>query len=216
MALLCIGRTLPIKREQSHSVTEIISAISFILMMLLNRTMAKRQIHTVSQSAPKQKPLRPRDPVASGERDAAVNRIASHNYFLMEKFECGVALRGTEVKSVRAGQVQLRDSYALVKDDELWLLNAHIGPYSHGNIQNHEPVRTRKLLVHSTELDKLENATRMKGMTLVPTRMYFRRGRVKCEVAVAKGKQMWDKRETERRRTAASEAKAAIARNIRK
>src|SRR5271155_1631402 len=183
--------------------------------MRKHRIMAKRQIHTVTQAATKQKPVRPRDPVASGERDAAQNRIASHNYFLTEKFECGVALHGTEVKSVRVGQVQLRDAYALVKDGELWLLNAHIGAYSHGNIQNHEPVRTRKLLVHNAELRKLENATRIKGMTLIPTRMYFRRGRVKCEIAVAKGKQTWDKRETERRHTADSEAKAAIARSRR-
>ena len=178
--------------------------------------MAKKQNHVVKHAAPKVKPSRPRDPVASGERDASVNRTASYNYFLTEKFECGVALRGTEVKSVRSGQVQLRDAYALVKDGELWLLNAHIGHYSHGNIYNHEPLRTRKLLVHGNELRKLESATRHKGMTLIPTRMYFRHGRVKCEVAVAKGKQMWDKRETERRRTDENEAKAAMARSMRR
>ncbi len=89
-----------------------------------------------------------RDPTAAGERDAAVNRIAGHKYFLLEKFEAGIALTGTEVKSVRAGRANLKDSYGLVKDGELWLLNCHIGPYEHGNIFNHAPLRTRKLLVH--------------------------------------------------------------------
>src|SRR6202040_860386 len=93
-----------------------------------------------------------RDPTAAGQRDAAVNRVASHNYFLLEKFEAGVALTGTEVKSVRAGQANLKDSYGLLKDGELWLLNCHIGPYDHGNIFNHAPLRTRKLLVHKEEI----------------------------------------------------------------
>ena len=120
-----------------------------------------------------------RDPTASGERDASVNRAASHNYFLLEKFEAGVALRGTEVKSVRAGRANLKDAYGLVKDAELWLINAHIGPYEHGNIFNHEPLRTRKLLVHKNELHKLIGKTQHKGLTLIPTRLYFRNGRVK-------------------------------------
>src|SRR3954470_14861144 len=89
-----------------------------------------------------------RDPTAAGQRDASVNRIASHNYFLLEKFEAGVALTGTEVKSVRAGRANLKDAYGIVKNNELWLLNAHISPYEHGNIFNHEALRTRKLLVH--------------------------------------------------------------------
>src|SRR5215475_12484937 len=88
-----------------------------------------------------------RDPTAAGQRDASVNRIASHDYFLLEKFEAGIALSGTEVKSVRAGRANLKDSYGLIKDGELWLLNAHIGPYEHGNIFNHAPLRTRKLLM---------------------------------------------------------------------
>ena len=156
-----------------------------------------------------------RDPVASGERDAAVNRAASHNYHLLEKFEAGLMLRGTEVKSVRAGQVQLRDAYALVKDGEAWLLNAHIGPYEHGNIFNHEPLRTRKLLLHKEEIRKLIGKTQQKGLTLIPIRVYFRNGRAKCEIALARGKQEWDKRETERRRTADKEAREAIARSRR-
>jgi len=153
-----------------------------------------------------------RDPIASGERDASQNRAASHNYFLLEKFEAGVALRGTEVKSVRNGRANLKDAYGLVKDGELWLINAHIGPYEHGNIFNHEPLRTRKLLVHRNELNKLIGKTQQKGLTLIPTRLYFKHGRVKVEMALAKGKQTWDKRETERRKTADKEAREAIAR----
>ncbi len=159
----------------------------------------------------KPKPAR-RDPIASGERDASHNRAASHNYFLLEKFEAGIALRGTEVKSVRGGRANLKDAYGLVKDGELWLVNAHIGPYEHGNIFNHEPLRTRKLLVHKNELHKLVGKTQQKGLTLIPTRLYFRNGRAKVEMAVARGKQTWDKRETERRKTADKEAREAVAR----
>jgi len=157
-----------------------------------------------------------RDPTAAGERDAAVNRIASHIYFLLEKFEAGIALTGTEVKSIRAGEVNLKDAYGLIKDDELWLLNCHIGAYEHGNIYNHAPLRTRKLLVHKEEIRKLIGKTQQKGLTLIPTRMYFKNGRVKVEFALAKGKQLWDKRETERRRTADKEAREAVARSRRK
>ena len=173
----------------------------------------------VRQSLPTGRPEKEkqprRDPTASGERDASVNRAASHNYFLLEKFEAGIALRGTEVKSVRAGRANLKDAYGLVKDGELWLINAHIGPYEHGNIFNHEPLRTRKLLVHRNELNKLIGKTQQKGLTLIPTRLYFRNGRVKVEIAVAKGKQHWDKRETERRKTADKEARDAVARSRR-
>src|SRR2546421_8350523 len=168
-----------------------------------------RQIHQVKPEKPKNPK---RDPVASGERDATVNRSAGHNYFLSDKFEAGVVLRGTEVKSVRHGLANLKDSYGLIKDGELWLLNAHIGPYEHGNIFNHEPLRTRKLLVHGDELRKLIGKTQQRGLTLIPTRMYFKNGRVKVELALAKGKQLWDKRETERRRTADREAREAVAR----
>jgi SsrA-binding protein len=150
--------------------------------------------------------------VASGERDASVNRAASHNYFLLEKFEAGMVLSGTEVKSIRAGHANLKDAYGIVKDGELWLLNAHIGPYDHGNIFNHEPLRTRKLLVHKDELRKLIGKSQQKGLTLIPTRIYFKNGRAKCELALARGKQLWDKRETERRKTADAEARAAISR----
>ncbi|HEX3894453.1 MAG TPA: SsrA-binding protein SmpB [Terracidiphilus sp.] len=157
-----------------------------------------------------QKAAKPRDPVASGDRDAAKNRVASHDYFLLEKFEAGIALRGTEVKSIREGKANLKDAYGLVKDGEAFLLNVHIGPYSHGNSANHDETRTRKLLMHREEVRKLQSKTQIKGHTLIPTRLYFRNGRVKCELALAKGKQDWDKRETERRREADREARAAI------
>ncbi len=167
---------------------------------------------TTHQTKPTPEKSPRRDPTASGQRDAAVNRIASHNYFLLEKFEAGVALTGTEVKSIRGGLANLKDSYGLVKDNEVWLLNAHIGPYEHGNIHNHAPLRTRKLLMHRGEIEKLVGKTQQKGLTLIPTRMYFKNGRVKVELALAKGKQLWDKRETERRRTADKEAREAVAR----
>ncbi|HEX5235471.1 MAG TPA: SsrA-binding protein SmpB [Silvibacterium sp.] len=172
--------------------------------------MSRQASHSNVQAPQKN---RPRDPVASGDRDASVNRAASHNYFLLDRFEAGVALRGTEVKSIREGNANLKDSYGIVKDGEAFLLNAHIGPYSHGNSSNHEALRTRKLLLHQEEIRKLTSQTQIKGHTLIPTRLYFRRGKVKCELAVAKGKQDWDKRETERRREADREARAAIAHN---
>lgn len=154
-----------------------------------------------------------RDPVAAGERDASVNRAASHHYFLLERLEAGIMLTGSEVKSIRAGRANLKDAYGLVKDGELWLLNAHIGAYENAGYAGHAPERTRKLLVHKDELRKLLGKTQQKGLTLIPTRLYFKNGKVKCEVALAKGKQLWDKRETERRRTADREAREAIARS---
>lgn len=171
--------------------------------------MARPSIHQVKPNPPKEKP---RDPVASGTRDAAVNRVAGHNYFLLEKYEAGVMLRGTEVKSIREGKANLRDAYGIIQHGEAFLLNAHIGPYSHGSYSNHDALRTRKLLLHQEEIRKLTGKTQQKGLTLIPTRLYFRNGRVKCELAVARGKQDWDKRETERRREADKEARAAIAR----
>src|SRR6202453_1991398 len=159
--------------------------------------------------SPPQK-AKPRDPVASGERDATVNRAAGHNYFLLDKIEAGIALRGTEVKSIREGQANLKDAYGIIKDGEAYLLNAHIGPYSHGNFANHDALRTRKLLMHKEEVRKLQIKTQIKGHTLIPVRLYFRNGRVKCELAVAKGKQDWDKRETEKRREGDREARAAV------
>jgi SsrA-binding protein len=174
--------------------------------------MARQTSHVITQpdTASQNKAARPRDPVASGERDAAQNRAAGHNYFLLERFEAGVALRGTEVKSIREGKANLKDAYGLIKDDEAFLLNLHIGPYSHGNYSNHDETRTRKLLLHKEEVRKLLSKTQIKGHTLIPTRLYFKHGRLKCELAVAKGKQDWDKRETEKRREADREARSAI------
>jgi len=140
----------------------------------------------------------------------ADNRQAGHNFFLLDRYEAGVALTGTEVKAAKAGKVQLREAYASVENNEAWLLNAHISEYSHGNQFNHSPVRMRKLLLHRREIDKLLAATREKGLSLVPTRLYLKNGRIKCEIAVAKGKKFHDKRETERAKTAEAEARDAV------
>lgn len=138
------------------------------------------------------------------------NRQAGHNYFLLDRYEAGMVLTGTEVKAAKSGKVQLREAYASVEDSEAWLLNAHISEYSHGNRENHSPVRKRKLLLHRREIDKLLAATREKGLSLIPTRLYLKNGRIKCEIAVAKGKKLHDKRETERAKTAEDEARAAV------
>jgi len=167
---------------------------------------------TTHETQPNREKKPRRQPTASGERDAATNRNAGHNYFLLEKYETGIVLTGTEVKSIRSGKVSLKDAYGLVKDGELWLLNCHISPYEHGSYSNHAALRTRKLLVHREEIRKLFGKTQQRGLTLIPTRMYFRNGRVKVELALARGKQQWDKRETERRRTADREAREAVAR----
>jgi len=179
----------------------------------MSRSLSNPTVAAQPKPAVKQKD---RDPVAAGMRDAAFNRSAGYNYALFDKFEAGVALRGTEVKSIREGKANLKDAYGLLKDGECFLLNAHIGPFSHGNAMNHDSLRTRKLLLHKNEVRKLEGMTKQKGFTLIPTRLYFRNGRVKCELALAKGKQEWDKRATERKREADNEAKAAIARSQRR
>ena len=171
--------------------------------------MARQQLHS-TQPGKEKNPKR--EPTAAGQHDAAVNRIASHNYFLLEKFEAGVVLSGTEVKAIRSGKATLKDSYGLIKDGELWLLNCHISPYEHGSYANHSALRTRKLLMHRDEIQKLIGKTQVKGLALIPTRIYFKNGKVKVELALAKGKQLWDKRETERSRTADKEAREAIAR----
>ncbi len=141
------------------------------------------------------------------------NRSAGHNYFLLDRYEAGLALTGTEVKAVKEGKVQLKDSFAEVAGNEAWLVNAHISHYSHGNRENHAPERRRKLLLHRREIDKLRSETREKGLTLVPTKMYLKNGRVKCEIAVGKGKKFHDKREAERKREMQEEARAAIGRH---
>lgn len=140
------------------------------------------------------------------------NRTAGHNYTLDERYEAGVVLTGTEVKSAKDGKIQLKDAYAEVAGNEAWLVNAHIGQYSHGNIMNHEPTRRRKLLLHRQEIDKLLGKTREKGLTLVPTKLYLKNGRIKLEFAVGKGKKIHDKRESEREREMKDEARAGMRR----
>jgi SsrA-binding protein len=142
----------------------------------------------------------------------SANRQAGHNYFLLDRFEAGLVLTGTEVKAAKEGQIQLKDAYAAVLNNEAWLVNAHISQYSHGNRENHPPVRNRKLLLHRKEIDKLLGETREKGLALIPTKIYLKGGRIKCEVAVAKGKKLHDKREADRARTAENEARAEMRR----
>jgi SsrA-binding protein len=138
------------------------------------------------------------------------NRSASHNYFLMERFEAGLVLTGTEVKAIRDGKIQLKEAYATIDKNEAWLVNAHISQYAYGNRENHPAVRNRKLLLHRKEIDKLLGKTREKGLSLIPTKVYLKQGRIKCELAIAKGKKFHDKRETERAKTAEAEARAAV------
>lgn len=149
-----------------------------------------------------------------GRKILADNRPAGHNYFLFERFEAGLALTGTEVKSAREGKVQLKDAYAEVVGNEAWLVHAHISHYSHGNRDNHDPVRRRKLLLHRNEIDKLLGKTREKGLALIPIKLYLKEGRIKCELALARGKKLHDKREAEAKRTAEAEARAALRRSM--
>jgi SsrA-binding protein len=148
--------------------------------------------------------------IATEERVLATNRAAFHEYHITDKYEAGIALLGTEVKSVMDGRIQLKDSYVAVRDGEAWLFNAHISPYSHGNRENHDPLRTRKLLLHRREIERLDQATTIKGMTLVITRVYLKSRHIKFEVGVAKGKKLYDKRETEMRRTVERETRAQL------
>jgi SsrA-binding protein len=140
----------------------------------------------------------------------AENRKAYHDFHLLETFEAGLVLLGTEVKAIREGRVNLRDSFARVEDGEVFLYNVNISPYSHRGYANHEPLRRRKLLLHRDEIRKLIGKTVEKGMTLVPVRFYFKNGRVKVAVSLAKGKKEYDKRETIKRREADRETRAAI------
>jgi SsrA-binding protein len=143
------------------------------------------------------------------------NRSAGHDFFLLDRYEAGLVLTGTEVKSAKSGKIQLKESYAEVTDNEAWLVNAHISEYSHGNIMNHAPVRKRKLLLHRSEIDKLRVETREKGLTLVPTRLYLKGGRIKVEIAVAKGKKFHDKREAAKAKEMQADAKAEMVRRAR-
>ncbi len=149
-------------------------------------------------------------PATDGIKLIASNREAYFDYFIRETYEAGLELVGTEVKALREGRVNLKDAYVVIRDGEAWLMEAHINPYSHGNRYNHDPRRTRRLLLHKREIAKLAAATQERGLTVVPTRLYFKRGRAKVEVAIAKGKKTYDKRETERRRDLERETRAAL------
>jgi SsrA-binding protein len=153
--------------------------------------------------------------MSSDDKDIISNRHAFHEYHILDKYEAGVALKGTEVKSLMSGLIQLKESYVSVKDGEVWLFNAHISQYSHGNINNHQPLRTRKLLLHRKEIEKLEKETTIKGMTLVVTRIYWKNGRIKFEIGVAKGKKLYDKREDLKSRTIEKETRAQLKENLR-
>lgn len=144
------------------------------------------------------------------QQSIAENRKAFHDYHILETYEAGVALVGTEVKSIRGGNVNLRDSYARVEDGEVWIYNVHISPYSHRGSSDHEPTRKRKLLLHRQEIRKLIGKTVERGMTLVPTRVYYKDGRIKIAIGLAKGKKDYDKRETIKRREADRETRAAV------
>ena len=149
-------------------------------------------------------------PATADEKLLASNRAAFHEYHILDKYEAGIALTGTEVKSVLAGRVQLKEGYVAVREGEVWLFNAHISPYAHGNRENHEPLRTRKLLLHKREIEQLDQAAVKQGMTLVALRIYLKKRHIKVEVAVARGKKLYDKRETELRRTVERETRAQL------
>jgi SsrA-binding protein len=149
--------------------------------------------------------------IGKSEKTVCQNRKARHDYHVLETYEAGMVLKGTEVKSLRVGRANLRDSYARIQDGELWLENMYISPYEQGNRFNHNPKRVRKLLMHKSEIMRLWGKTREKGLALVPLRVYFRDGKAKVELALAKGKKIYDKREEIARR----EAKREIARAAR-
>ena len=146
----------------------------------------------------------------TADRPIAENRKARHDYHILETWEAGIALLGTEVKAIREGRVNLRDSFARVEGNEVFLYNVNISPYSHRGYADHEPLRRRKLLLHRDEIRKLIGKTVEKGMTLIPVRLYYKNGRVKVAVSLAKGKKDYDKRETIKRRDTDRETRAAI------
>jgi SsrA-binding protein len=140
----------------------------------------------------------------------ASNKKAYHNYQILETFEAGIALMGTEVKSIREGKVDIKESLIRIRDEEAFLVGCHVHPYSHGNIANHDPIRTRKLLLHKREIRRLVGKVQEKGLTLVPTRFYLKNGRIKLEIALARGKKLHDKREALKNREAGREIERAL------
>jgi SsrA-binding protein len=148
-----------------------------------------------------------------GTKTLASNRKAYHDYFIEDTFEAGIVLTGTEIKSVRAGQVNLRDSYATIKDGELWLMNTHIAAYRGGSYFNHDPRRDRKLLMHRREINRLAGKVQEKGLTLIPLRIYLKNNLAKVEIGLARGKKQYDKRATLREKDSRREVERAIARH---
>lgn len=146
----------------------------------------------------------------AGEKVVCVNRQARHNYFIDEIYEAGLVLLGSEVKSLREGKANIKDSYARIQRGEAFLLNAHVSPYSGANQFNHEPTRTRKLLLHGREIERLTGKTKEKGLTLIPLRLYFKNGKAKVELGLARGKKLYDKRETLKRKMAQREVERSL------
>ncbi len=146
----------------------------------------------------------------SGKKIVCTNRKAHRDYFILDRYEAGMVLTGTEVKSLRDGKANLKDSYASLKREELYLYNMHISPYTHGNITNHEPTRTRKLLMHKKEIRRLIGKIREKSLSLIPITVYFVRGRAKVELALAKGKRQYDKRQDIKKREETREIEKAM------
>ena len=151
----------------------------------------------------------------SEDKEILNNRQAYHEYIILDKFEAGAVLVGTEVKSIMAGRIQLKESFVQIKDGEVWLMGSHISHYSHGNINNHDVLRPRKMLLHRREIAKLEKETTQKGMTLVVTRIYWKNGRIKFEIGVAKGKKLYDKREAEMKKAIDKETRQQLKENLR-
>ena len=149
-------------------------------------------------------------PQQRGIKLIAENRKAHHDYYIEDRYECGIVLSGTEVKSIRNGKINLRDSYCTVKEGEMWLIGVNISPYEQGNRFNLDPMRSRKLLLHKSEITKLYSKIKLDGLTLVPTKCYFRDGRVKIEIGLARGKKDYDKRDVEAKKQADKDARAAI------
>jgi SsrA-binding protein len=146
----------------------------------------------------------------TGEKIVATNRKALHEFFILDTYEAGIALTGTEVKSLREGRINLKDSYVRVKRGSALLVQAHISPYSHGNRENHDPLRDRQLLLHQQEIRRLVVKVQERGLTVIPLRVYFKGGRAKVEIAVAKGKKLYDKRESKKQADVNREVKNAI------
>lgn len=149
------------------------------------------------------------------EKVLCSNRKAYHDYHIEESLEAGIELKGTEIKSLREGKANLKDSYAILKDGEAFLIGCHISPYSHGNIYNHEPLRTRKLLFHREEIRKLTGKVTQRGFTLIPVRMYLSKGRAKIEIALARGKKLFDKREAIKEKDLRRESEKALKEMVR-